>query len=293
MSDQSSTISVIGPGSLGGAVIDLIRNQCSLFALHSVWGRTAKDSYLITEEREELAIKDFPEQDHDLGQLIVITTPDDQIEAVCDQLSENNIDWSSRTVIHMSGSQSHSVLDSLRKVGAQTGSLHPLQTFTKGDTGNRFKGIWFTFQGENSCYLVLESLVTEAGAHLKTMTAEQKKSMHIAAVFASNYLVSLMDTVEQITDSQGIENGLEMLNPIIHQTIENIITRGTEQSLSGPIARGDESTVKDHLKQLEDDSDLVQVYKHLGKTALNIAQRNGRITNQEFATISDILSSDK
>lgn len=292
MRPKSTSVSVLGPGALGGAVVDLIQNRSSLFDLHSVWGRSAVDSYLIKEERAEQARKDFPEEDSDLGQLILITVPDDQISAVCDKLSEKNINWTSRTVVHMSGSQSHSALDILRKAGAQTGSLHPLQTFTKGDTGDRFKEIWFTFQGEKSCYPVLESLVTEAGAHLKTMTAEQKKMMHIAAVFASNYLVALMDVVEQLTESKSIEDGLEMLNPIIHQTIENIFSRGTEQSLSGPIARGDESTVKDHLKQLGSDSDLGRLYKHLGMTALNIAHRNSRITDHDFAKISDILAKD-
>ena len=293
MSPKSTSVSVIGPGALGGAVIDFLRNKSLLFTLHSVWGRSAKDSYFYSTESKAQPQKDFPDKDEDLGRLILITIPDEQISVVAEKLYDEKIDWSSRTVVHMSGSLSHLELNNLRKAGAQTCSLHPLQTFSKGDAADRFSGIWFTLQGEESCNLMMQNLVTETGAHLKKMTAEQKKSMHLAAVFASNYLVSLMNVVEQITHSNNIEDGLEMLNPIILQTVENIFTRGTEQSLSGPIARGDESTVKNHLQQMGHDTDLARLYKYLGKSALTIAQKNGRITAQEFDKISDILATDE
>ncbi len=293
MSPQSTSVSVIGPGALGGAVIDFLCNQSLLFSLHSVWGRSAEDSYFFSTGNKEQIQKDLPDEDDDLGRLILITTPDEQISIVAEKLSLKKIDWSTRTVVHMSGSQSHLVLDAFRQAGAKTCSLHPLQTFAKRDVADRFNGIWFTLQGDKSCYPMLECLVTEAGAHLKKMTAEQKKSMHLAAVFASNYLVSLMSVVEQITHADDIEDGLDLLSPIIHQTIDNIFSRGTELSLSGPIARGDETTVKNHLKQMGNDTDMALLYKCLGQSALTIAHKTGRITNQEFAKISDILSTDK
>ena len=221
MSDTVS-VSVIGPGALGSAMIDLVKSH-SHFNLHSVWGSSVKQSFTIdlfgnqTEPDHK-----FPSESQDLGRLTIISVPDDQISDVSEKLSQTGISWHNRFVIHLSGSLDTAVLNILEEEGATIGSLHPLQTFTRGDKADRFNGIWYSGQGNDDMISLLRTLIEPTGGHLRKLSSSQKSAMHLAAVFASNYLVSLMEVVDQITTDNEIDDGLEMLEPIVSQTFENI-----------------------------------------------------------------------
>lgn len=293
MNIATATVSIIGPGALGGALIDLLLHRTDSFSLHSVWGRTEGDCYLYNESGRLKSNTLFPSGSKDLGTYVFITTPDDVIDSVANKLADLPLAWNQHNFIHFSGSHSSELLSSLHNLGANVASLHPLQTFTEGDRADRFNEIWFTLEGNESLFPALQSFVQQAGSYVKQMSLEQKKSMHLAAVFASNYLVSLMGAVEQVTHNQAIENGVEMLNPLIRQTLTNIFDKGVLNSLSGPISRADESTIRDHLERIESQPDLVRLYKQLGLQAVRIATESGRINNEKSNSLKILLSGDE
>jgi len=285
------SVSVIGPGALGSAIIDLVFRN-SGFLLHTVWGRTSSDCYRIDESGKKQPVsRGFPTLDKDIGRLLIISVPDDQISKVANNLSQTDINWSSRQVIHLSGSLDNTILQPLSGKGATTGSLHPLQTFTRGDTADRFHGIWFSLQGDESIFPVLRDLIKPTGGHSKVFSSSQKSAMHLAAVFASNYLVALMDVADQIAGEEGINDGLKILEPIVQQTLDNIYSKGSKQSLSGPVARGDRSTIEKHLNQLQENPGQLRLYCELGLIASNIAEEAGRLSETRSKIIRDILKS--
>ncbi len=293
MMNTATTVSVIGPGALGGALINLLVKHPERFSLYSVWGRTKKDSYLLTGTNRKPADTSFPKKKNDLGNLILITVPDDQIAPIAVRLSNLSLDWNHHAVVHFSGNHSSDLLASLSDKGAAVASMHPLQTFTKGDDATRFKDIWFTIEGSEVIFPKLELLAKKAGAFCRIMNPDQKKAMHLAAVFASNYLVSLMSAVEKITVSNDIDRGVEMMRPLIRQTLDNIFQKGVDDSLSGPIIRGDKSTLREHLKLLDQKADLQLLYKHLGIQALQIAEQSGRLEKKDSESIWKILSGEE
>ncbi|WP_340103140.1 Rossmann-like and DUF2520 domain-containing protein [Rhodohalobacter sp. 8-1] len=290
--NQTVPVSVIGPGALGSAMIDLVSRHSS-FTLASVWGCTQSDSYILDSAGKEKkpADKPKPSNDNDLGDLTILSVPDDKLAGIVRQLSKTAIQWDRRSVIHLSGSVDSSILKPLAEHGAKTASMHPLQTFTRGDGADRFKGIWFSLQGGDELFPMLNQLVTPFGAQTKVLTSDQKSAMHLAAVFASNYLVSLMDVAEQISKDAGINDGLEMLNPIIHQTLHNIFEKGARQSLSGPVARGDQTTIAAHLKRLQNNSDHFNLYRQLGLIASQIATSSGQLDEEVFRKVRTQLKS--
>lgn len=287
-----TTVSVFGNGALGGALIDLVR-KTDLFVLHSIWGSKTSDNKIYSPQsgKPEVSSSEFPEKPGDLGKLIFLAVPDDAISNVAHRLSEIEMDWSHRAVVHLSGSKSAEVLAPVSDYGAKVASMHPLQTFTRGDNADRFSNIWFTLQGDESVFPVLNNLIDLAGAHSNIMSAGQKSAMHLAAVFASNYLVSLMYVAEEITEKHGIENGLEMMEPIVDQTIKNIFSKGAVQSLSGPVARGDSQTIQHHLSALKTNMDQSRLYRYLGEAAVDIALKSGQIDKQKARQIRETLKS--
>ena len=290
MNDPLS-VSVIGPGALGQAIIDLVLRHPG-FNLRSVWGRTKSANYFT--ESSDHKVKTnllFPSKDSDLGRLIIISVPDNQIKTVAQQLSEAGISWKNRYVIHLSGSLDSSILEPLATKGAHIGSLHPLQTFTRGDTADRFDDIWFTMQGNDAIISILDKLIAPCSGQRKILSSSQKSAMHLAAVFASNYLVALMDVVENITKDSDISDGLKMLEPIVQQTVHNINSKGSKKSLSGPVARGDTSTIEKHLEQLEKNPRYLKLYCQLGLLASDIAKESGQLDKPRFDIIRDIFES--
>ena len=292
MSERVS-VSVIGPGALGSAMIDLV-NSHTHFNLQSVWGSSVEQSFKIdslgnkTEPDQE-----FPSQSHDLGRLTIISVPDDQISAVSQKLSQTDISWDEKFVIHLSGSHDSTALKDLEIEGATIGSLHPLQTFKSGDGADRFNGIWFSGQGSDNILSLLTTLIEPTGGHLRKLSSSQKSAMHLAAVFASNYLVSLMEIVDQITSENNIDDGLEMLEPIVRQTFENIISNKPVGSLSGPVARGDLSTIEKHLEQLQNNSDQLKLYCQMGLIASDIALKSGQLDETQAHAVRSLLERER
>lgn len=286
---QSRSVSVIGPGALGSAIINLIEAH-SHFNVISVWGRHPSDSYVVLPDGEKkLSNKSFPTEESDLGELVIICVPDNKISTIARRLTDSALSWSNRSVIHTSGSLDCSVLQPLAASGAKTAAMHPLQTFTRGDSRERFKHIWISVQGDESLFPMLASLMEPFGATTRELDAEQKSAMHLSAVFASNYLVALMKVVDEIAKENGVNDGLEMLGPIIRQTMENITNRGPDHSLSGPVARGDTETIKKHLNQLKSYPNLEKLYRRLGMVASDIASEKTDSPNIGIDDVKKVL----
>jgi predicted short-subunit dehydrogenase-like oxidoreductase (DUF2520 family) len=84
------------------------------------------------------------------------------------------------------------------------------------------------------------------GARFVPIEADRKILYHAAAVFASNYLPTLLATAQQAYVAAGIAPGtaLEMMERLVRETVDNTFRLGPARALSGPIARGDTATVE-------------------------------------------------
>jgi predicted short-subunit dehydrogenase-like oxidoreductase (DUF2520 family) len=81
---------------------------------------------------------------------------------------------------------------------------------------------------------------------------------------------------------------LELLQPLVSQTVQNVFGKGTTDSLTGPISRGDISSVNHHLHFLKTNQHYSDIYKLLGKEAVIIAQKRGELSEK---ITNELLSS--
>lgn len=283
-SDQS--ITVIGSGALGGALIDFFEKHS--FTIRSVYN--SRGGYVNKpDERIVYIDRNLPEDESQAGNVIFLCVPDDQISKTAQSLAKTGINWHSRKVVHCSGNLFSDELQSLDEKGAQTASMHPIQTFQRGDKADRFTGIFISLEGNEEFRQDLKNLVTIMKAKPLDVQKEQKQILHIAAVFASNYVVAVLHQAESLLKKNGIEKGLDTLEPLIRQTIENSLDSGPKEALSGPVARGDSGSVTEHLKALETDSELLHLYKTLGLKALEIAVKRGTVSTDKLEKMEQIL----
>jgi len=287
MMEKSTSITIIGLGAVGSALLKFFEENG--FVIRSVWD--SRSGKILKDSKPDPVIKNhsFPQTENETGELVFITTPDDEISKVAEKLALQSINWEERSVIHCSGNLTSAELESLKNRGAQTASMHPIQTFKRGDGKDRFDQIYISLEGDNELCSRLEKLVKLMNAKQVRLNREQKRTLHIAAVFSSNYLVALLHLVENYLNKQSLDDGLNLLEPLISQTITNIFEKGTVQSLTGPISRGDFESVQKHLQSLKTDNNLADLYKILGREALNIAIKRENISESNVLQLREVL----
>lgn len=206
--------------------------------------------------------------------LVFLALPDDQIEAFvrAHQWGEKQ---GKQGVVHTSGALSLDVLEPARRAGALVGSFHPLQAFRENaNKANKksFEGITVGIEAESPLFFAkLESVARSLGARPRRLEASQKVPYHLAASMLSNFTVTLFERASSLLGTAGFspEEAREMLLPLLEGTIENL---RHPQALTGPIARGDERTVRKHLDCLRATPEDHRLYCMLAERTLALAE---------------------
>ncbi|WP_105677393.1 DUF2520 domain-containing protein, partial [Microbacterium sp. MYb72] len=214
----ATTIAVIGAGRLGGVLTRVLRT-----AGFSVLGPLRRD-------------QPMPAAD-----IAILAVPDAAISAVA-FVARPHV----RRVAHLSGATGLDAVDF---------SIHPLQTFTGGETPEVFHGIGAAIDGrsaEDKC--LARDLARALG--MTPFTVTDRAVYHAAASFASNFVLTVLDAAEQLAAAAGVENPREVLAPLVRQSVDNWQHQGAADALTGPIVRGDEATVATQRAATGDHRDL-------------------------------------
>jgi len=209
--------------------------------------------------------------------IFLIATPDDQIAAASAQLAKTGCLQAGTIVFHCSGALPSSVLRPLSGQGALVASVHPIKSFASPEQAlASFDGTWCGMEGDPAALQVLRSAMEAIGAYVVDIRTEDKLVYHAAAVFASNYLVTLLDAALQAYMQAGIPEATarQMLAPLVQGTLENVMRSGPEQALTGPIARGDTHTVQTQYRALSAwDRNYARMYKQMALHTSRLAAR--------------------
>jgi len=224
------------------------------------------------------------------AETVILSVPDDSIKNVVKELSPLNLD--KKFIFHCSGILSSLILQPLRKSGAVTASLHPIQSFPKKsrDSG-LFKHIYFGIEGEDKAVRSAKTMVTKLGGRCFILEPGDKPLYHTACTIASNYLTVLMGLAGGLLGKAGISKELrnDILVPLAKGTLDNIEQNTISGSLTGPVSRGDIETLTSHLKCLESHPSLFRIYKDLAGQALEIAGKNSRLPPNKIKKIKALL----
>jgi len=225
----------------------------------------------------------------DTAELVFIATPDDAISKVASQIRWHN----GQSVVHCSGADSTDILEPARKLGAQVGVFHPLQTFASGSQAmENIPGSTFAIEAEEPLLNILKEMVGALDGSWVELKAGDKVIYHAAAVIACNYMVTLVKLANDLWQTFNISphQATQALLPLLQGTINNIDAVGIPQCLTGPIARGDTGTVKKHLRALQNEAPAVlSTYRELGLQTIPIALAKGRIDQNKAEELEAVL----
>ncbi|MGB9836296.1 MAG: DUF2520 domain-containing protein [Candidatus Saccharicenans sp.] len=109
------------------------------------------------------------------------------------------------------------------------------------------------------------------------LAPEDKPAYHLACSISSNFLVVLLSEIKDIMRTIGLDERatLDVLTPLLNKTLHNVKKLGIEESLTGPVVRGDVETVKKHLEITSGFPGLDRVYRAMALEALKIAEKRG------------------
>ena len=190
--------------------------------------------------------------------LYIIAISDDAIASFSKKLATTN-----QLVAHCSGSIP---LKGLSKKNRRA-ILYPVQTFSKEKEVD-FKNIPLCLEAESLADMeLLKKIAASISTKVFEVNSEQRKSLHLTAVFVNNFTNHLYQIGQEICNSQNIS--FELLLPLIKETVEKLETLTPLDAQTGPAKRGDFQTIENHLEALEESSSAyINIYKTLTSSIL-------------------------
>jgi predicted short-subunit dehydrogenase-like oxidoreductase (DUF2520 family) len=287
MAKMPGKIGFIGAGKVGTALAVLLDRKG--YQVVSVYDNNAKAASSMAAQIKQCRVSESSQQAVNTAELVFITTPDTVIPVVAAGTKWKN----GQSVVHCSGADSTAILEPARQAGALVAAFHPLQTFAGAkEAMENIPGSTFAIEAEEPLLTVLKKMADDLGGNWITLKAGDKAAYHAAAVFASNYLVTLvkMSTDLWKTFSIPTDQATKALLPLLRGTIHNIETIGLPDCLTGPIARGDAGTVSKHLQTIKEKApDILTTYKELGMQTIPIANAKGTLNKEQARELALLL----
>jgi predicted short-subunit dehydrogenase-like oxidoreductase (DUF2520 family) len=220
---------------------------------------------------------------------VFITTPDDVIPTIASSLT-----WrAEQYVVHCSGAASIDILEPAKKSGAMVGSFHPCQAFASVDQAiKNLPGSTFAIEAQGALLDILKEMASSIECDWIALKPGNKALYHAAAVFASNYFVTLLKVATDLFQDFDVppQQVTKVLMPLIQGNIKNINSSGLPNCLTGPIARGDISTIEKHISALkEKDPSILRLYAELGLKTIPIALEKGTLDNKVSEVLQTLL----
>lgn len=229
-------IVIIGSGNVAHHLISAFSESTEselvqVFSRNKANVDNAPKSVIVTDNFDELVAAD----------LYIIAVSDDAIASVSQQLPFEN-----RLVVHTSGSVSIKDLDSKNRRGV----FYPLQSFSKSKPVV-FKEIPVCLESESvEDYNLIEKTALGISDKIFRIDSEQRKALHVSAVFVNNFTNHLYKIGNDICDEYQIP--FEILQPLIRETAEKVMVLSPSEAQTGPAKRNDTLTIETHLALLSD-----------------------------------------
>jgi predicted short-subunit dehydrogenase-like oxidoreductase (DUF2520 family) len=269
-----ATLNLIGAGHVGRVLGRLLAGQGG-FELRQVLTRSAASAQQAVDFMGAGKVATAYEQLQPAA-VHLLAVGDDQIVPACEALARA-VALQGSVVLHCSGALASDRLQAARDAGALVASVHPIRSFADpAAVAAQFSGTFCGIEGDAAALAVLTPALEAIGARPVRIEAAAKTVYHSAAVFASNYLVTVLDAALRAYQAAGIPEAVarELAQPLASESMANVFRLGAAAALSGPIARGDMATVARQQQAVDAwDTETGALYRALVAPTVELARR--------------------
>lgn len=267
------SISFIGAGKVGTALGQYFKqNGFEIQGYLSRSEASAIKAASITHSKSYTSLEKLISESN----TIWITTPDDQIKQIVQQIA--NVPTSNnnhKLVIHTSGVHNIDILTEAQEAGYHVAVAHPLLAFgNPEDSVRALASTWFAIEekmGNNN--LRISNILQICCNYTFKIDKSKKALYHAAACMLSNYMVTLANAAQEMFDQAGLPKAYfaRATMPLMKSVMQNLMTKEPKDALTGPIKRGDAETVKQHIEILQQEMpQWEELYKDLGRETMKM-----------------------
>lgn len=170
--------------------------------------------------------------------LILVCVSDASVKSVIELLPDNSM------IAYTSGTVSLEDISTHKKIGV----FYPLQTFTKSKIIDVKNVPFFIESNDKKVETLLLELANKIGLRAQITNSEQRKQLHISAVFLNNFTNHLAYIAKQHLEKHGLP--WENLLPLLAETFSKIEKENPKEIQTGPARRNDLNVIEKHLKEL-------------------------------------------
>lgn len=277
-------VNIIGTGKVASSLA-IIWHQSKQINIQAAWNRSFTTAQNLKNHIPSVQLckelSNLPPAD-----IYVIGVSDQAIEKISWQIQQNHCLTPNSLVIHLSGALDSKILKSNQnKVLA--GSLHPVFPFASIEIAlNQLAGHMCAIEGDKVALPILQQLAQAAKLNSFIIDANQKSRYHTALSASANFLVTLNAYARNILTSLSIPKSLaeRLVNQLMQQNLNQLQTMVPEEALTGPIKRGDSTTIAKHWQALNTTEQ--EIYSVLAKQTLNLTKLSQEKRQQILQIIS-------
>lgn len=259
LGDHALNVTIIGSGNLAWHLAPALDN--TEFAVKEVYSQTRKHAMALAERLYQAEVKATLDFTNSQSRIFIVAVSDDVIQEVAESIMLPP----GAVLVHTSGSQPLSILGYAHTLNV--GVFYPLQTFTKNQKVN-FKDIPIFIESENAeTEKILMAMGKAISKKIQKVKSDQRKAIHVAAVFASNFTNHMVTIAEELLEDQKLS--LDLLKPLIVETINKCLAIGPVKGQTGPAKRGDVEILDKHLQFLSHDEAVAEIYRAISQHILD------------------------
>ncbi|MDO5570783.1 MAG: DUF2520 domain-containing protein [Bacteroidales bacterium] len=248
----------IGSGNLATR-LSLRMKQCG-FEILQIYSHTLSNAKILA-SKIECDYTDSIENINDRADLYIFSIKDSILEDVISKVKSNKGIW-----VHTAGSLSIDVFSKYKK---ECGVFYPLQTFSKEKECD-FSQIPIFVEGSTKD---VESKLTKAASRISdkiyNATSEQRKYLHLSAVFACNFTNHMYAIAERLLKENNLP--FEAIMPLIDETALKIKTLSAIKAQTGPAVRKDVNVMGKQIELLKDEK-FKNIYKILSDNIIDFSE---------------------
>lgn len=234
-----------------------------------------------------------PAEVAEAADLVVLAVPDDALVAVAEELAGAGVVRPGVVVVHTSGRHGLGALEALTRRGARPVALHPAMTFT-GSAADLGRSCVWGVTAEDAERELASGLVATLGGTVLWVDEADRVRYHAALAHGANHLVTLVAQSMELlrglgggaalsaaggasTSEDDAPTAADVLRPLLEAALGNALELG-DAALTGPVARGDVTTVRAHVDALDAaPSSTLEAYTALARATADRAHVDGRL----------------
>lgn len=231
--------------------------------------------------------------------VVLVAVPDREIRRVAETLArEATGPWRGRTVLHHAGLLGTAPLAPLARKGAAVGVLHPLQLLGRTRAARPLlRGSFARIEGDPRAVALARRIARAVGLRplpLKRRLGDaDRAAYHAAASLASNDVVALLWAGADLLVGAGARRrtAVRALARLARGAVEQAEAGGIRAALTGPVLRGDASTVRAQLDRLRaTDPGLAEAHRLLSERLLRRAAASSLLSRSRAAAVRRALA---